>query len=158
MVELQKMTNQLCHALYRNWENDECIYMDMSKYKTYVYNEEFVNEYFNSRQVPSRIMFVIMLGNIPIGELQLKQIDFDNRECVISIHMQNNAVKGKGYGSEAIKMAVKYAFEILGMTVVKADVVIKNARSQHVMKKVGFQFINEVGESRYYRINRKVSV
>lgn len=123
-------------------------------FKPFIYNEESVNEYFESRQDPSRILFVIMLGDIPVGELQLKHINNETKECVLSIHMQNNAVKGKGYGTEAVRKAVKYAFEMLGMTVVKADAVTNNVRSQQILQKVGFQFLKEDGNFRYYSIHR----
>ncbi len=38
-------------------------------------------------------------------EIQLKQIDFDKKECTLSIHMQNDSYKGKGYGNTAEKLA-----------------------------------------------------
>jgi hypothetical protein len=41
-VELRPMTRELCHELYKSWENDDSIYMDMSIFKEYVYNEESV--------------------------------------------------------------------------------------------------------------------
>ena len=148
------MTRKLCHELYKEWENDEAIYMDMSLFKPYVYNEEAVNRYFDSKQDSSRIMFVIMLDEKPIGELQLKQIDYDNKECTLSIHMQNDKLKGKGYGTKAEQLAIMYAFEELGMNAVNADTVKKNARSQHVIEKVGFKYIKEDDSFIYYRIQR----
>ena len=66
-------------------------------------------------------MFAIMLGDTVVGELQLKQIDHDKKECTLSIHMQNDAVKGKGYGTQAERLAVKIAFDELGMAAVNAD-------------------------------------
>ena len=75
-LKLQRMTRELCHELYKDWENDEAIYMDMSLFKPYVYAEDAVNRYFDSKQDSARIMFVIMLSDKPIGELQLKQIDY----------------------------------------------------------------------------------
>ena len=60
-------------------------------------------------------MFAVMLSDRPIGELQLKQIDRNKNECTLSIHMQNDQVKDKGYGTLAERMAVGYAFEKLGM-------------------------------------------
>ena len=41
-IQLKKMTRELCHELYRNWSNDDSIYMDMSLYKPYFYNETCV--------------------------------------------------------------------------------------------------------------------
>lgn len=83
-----------------------------------------------------------MIANKPIGEVQLKQIDYGKKECTLSIHMQNDAVKGKGYGTKAEQLAIEYAFKELGMNAVNADSVKKNARSQHVMEKVGFKLVN----------------
>jgi RimJ/RimL family protein N-acetyltransferase len=103
---------------------------------------------------PSRILFAIMLSDKPIGELQLKQIDMQIGECTLSIHMQNDSVKGKGYGTQAEITAVKYAFDTLGLIAVNADTIIKNTRSQHVLEKAGFNFIKEEGFFRYYRIEK----
>ena len=137
-IQLKAMTRELCHELYRRWTNDASIYMDMRLFRPYVYNEAAVNRYFD--QV--------------IGELQLKQIDYDKKECTLSIHMQNDMVKGKGYGTQAEHLAVKIAFDELGMTAVNADAIMKNTRSQHVLEKVGFHLVGEDGAFKYYRIER----
>lgn len=104
------MTRELCHELYKGWSNDESIYMDMSLFKPYVYDKASVDRYFDSKNEPSRIVFAIMFDDKPIGELQLKQINREKAECTLSIHMQNDSVKGKGYGTQAECMVVKYAF------------------------------------------------
>lgn len=154
MIELKKMTRELCHELYKGWSNDASIYMDMSLFKPYSYNKASVDRYFDSKNEPSRIIFAIMLDGKPIGELQLKQIDLEKAECTLSIHMQNDAVKDKGYGTQAEQLAVKYAFDELGMVAVNADTIMKNTRSQHVLEKVGFHLIGEDGTFKYYRIER----
>ena len=153
-LKLQRMTRNLCHELYKEWENDEAIYMDMNSFKPYIYNEDAVNRYFDSKQDLSRILFAIMHSDKPIGELQLKQIDYDKKECTLSIHMQNDHSKGKGYGTKAEQLAIKYAFEELGMNAVNVDTVKKNIRSQHVIEQVGFKFIKEDDCFKYYRIQR----
>lgn len=153
-ISLQLMTRELCHQIYKKWENDDSIYMDMGLFKTYIYDEEKVDKYYDAKQNPSRMLFAIMLGDNAIGELQLKQIDMKTKECTLSIHMQNDAAKGKGYGTRAEQLAIEYAFEKLGMKAVNADTVIKNIRSQHVLEKVGFQFVKEDGDFRFYRIER----
>ena len=38
-------------------------------------------------QDASRRLFAIMLGDTVVGELQLKQIEHDKKECTLSIHM-----------------------------------------------------------------------
>jgi RimJ/RimL family protein N-acetyltransferase len=153
-ISLCMMTRELCHILYQDWENDPAIYMDMNLFAPYRYSEEAVNRYFDAKQTPSRVLFAIMKDGKPIGELQLKQIDYESKECVLSIHLQNDAVKGHGYGTCAEQLALQYAFDVLGMVAVNADTVIKNTRSQHVLEKVGFQYIKEENGFKYYRIVR----
>lgn len=145
------MTRELCHELYQGWENDPAIYRDMDLFTPYHYDESAVNRYFDAKQNSSRVLFAIMQDGTPIGELQLKQIDRERKECTLSIHMQNDMVKGRGYGTCAEKLALKYAFDVLGMAAVNADTVIKNTRSQYVLEKVGFQYIGEKDGFKYYR-------
>ena len=153
-ISLCVMTRELCHKLFIGWENDPAIYGDMEQFSTYQYNEAAVDRYFDAKQVPSRMLFAVMRENEPIGELQLKQIDHEKKECTLSIHMQNDAVKGLGYGTQAERLALRYAFDVLGMRAVNADTVLKNTRSQHVLEKVGFQYLREENGFRYYRFER----
>ncbi|SCZ76878.1 GNAT family N-acetyltransferase [Pseudobutyrivibrio xylanivorans] len=154
-ITLQKMTRGLCHELYKGWQNDDAIFMDMSMFKPFEYSPEKVDKYFDSKQEPTRILFVIMLEDKPIGEVQLKQIDFDNKECELSIHMQNDDFKGKGYGTEAERQAIQYAFEELELEIIYADTIVKNVRSQHIIDKLGFEFIRQEGDFKYYQLEKK---
>ncbi len=153
-ISLCIMTRELCHELFRNWENDPAIYADMALFKAYQYDEAAVNRYFDTKQNPSRVLLAIMKDGAPVGEIQLKQIDFERKECTLSIHMQNDTFKGRGYGTCAERLAVQYAFETLGIEAVNADVIAKNTRSQHVLEKVGFRFLKEENGFRYYRCER----
>ena len=153
-ISLCIMTRELCHELFRNWENDPAIYADMALFKAYQYDEAAVNRYFDTKQNPSRVLLAIMKDGAPIGEIQLKQIDHERRECTLSIHMQNDTWKGCGYGTCAEQLAVQYAFETLDLSAVNADTITKNERSQHVLEKVGFRFIKEENGFKYYRCER----
>ena len=154
-VYLCIMTRELCHKFYKNFENDPDIFMDMDLFSEYKYNEDAVDRYFDLKQEPTRILFAIMKDNDPIGELHLKNIDHTSKECILSIHMQNDSVKGHGYGTYAEELALKYAFDDLGMDAVNADTIIKNTRSQYVLEKVGFKYIKEENGFRYFRFERK---
>ena len=153
-ISLCRMTRELCHELFKSWENDPAIYADMALFSPYQYDKSTVDQYFDSKQNSSRVLFAIMRDGRPIGELQLKQIDMEIRECTLSIHMQNDTVKGQGYGTYAEKLALKYAFDVLGLTAVNADTVAKNKRSQHVLEKVGFRYVKEERGFKYYRIEK----
>lgn len=156
-ITLEIMSREQCHELYKGWENDPAIYMNPSSLGEYQYDAEAVDRYYDTKQVPSRVLFAIVKDSKVIGELHLKYIDWMKRECTLSIHMQSDAVKDKGYGTRAEQLALTYAFTVMGMNAVCADAIIKNTRSQHVLKKVGFKFTKEENGFRYYRCERPTS-
>jgi len=147
MVSLKPMTRQMCHAFYQNFQNDPAI----GHYYEYVYTPEIADRYFDSNSVADRKLFAIMVGDKIVGECKLKNIDLRKRECTMGIHLQNDAVKGKGYGTQAERLILRYAFEELGMVAVSADAALKNTRSQHVLEKVGFRYTHEDDTFKYYR-------
>lgn len=154
-ITLQRMTRELCHAFYKDFQNDSAIFMDMSKFFPYQYSKEKVDKYFDEQQINTRIVFMIMFHERPVGELKLKYINYEKKECTLGIHLQNDLIKGQGIGTIAEKMALEYAFNELGMDVVYADAVLKNKRSQHVLEKVGFNFIREDEIFKYYSCKRQ---
>ena len=154
MISLIPMTHQMCHEFYKNFQNDPAIFMDMSKFAEYVYIPEKVDRYFDENTIPSRRLFAIVVDGKIVGECKLKYIDFEKRECSAGIHLIDDSVKGKGYGTEAERLLLRYAFEELDMLAVNADAVLKNARSQRVMEKVGFRYVREDETFKYYRCER----
>ena len=101
----------------------------------------------------NRENFVLFLDKDPIGEVSLKHITNGN-ECDLSIHLKNDNYKNRGYGYIAEKMAIDYAFYRLNLKVVKADCILKNERSRHVLEKVGFQEVSRDEKFVYYQILR----
>lgn len=151
-IKLVPMTRELWHNFYKNYKNDPDIFAE--NFHEFSYDEDRVNDEFSKQMKDStRVIFAICLDNssFPIGALKLKYIDKQKKECSMGISLVNDTVKNKGYGTEAEKLALQYAFEELGMNVVKADAILKNKRSQHVMEKVGFQYVGEDEMFRYYR-------
>ena len=147
MVSLRPMTRQMCHAFYKGFQNDPAI----GHYYEYVYTPEIADRYFDTNSAADRMLFAIMVGDQIVGECKLKNIDLQKRECSMGIHLQNDVVKGKGYGTQAERLILQYAFEELGMIAVNADAALKNSRSQHVLEKVGFCYTHEDETFKYYR-------
>ena len=156
IVSLHEVTRKLLHEYYSGFTTDPDIFMDMSKFYTYHYDPEKVDARIASKKnTNERRDFMIMVDDTVVGEICLKHIDYDKRECELSIHMQNDSVKNKGYGTQAEKIAVQYAFEKLKMNTVLADSVLKNLRSQHVLEKVGFSYVGQDDTFKYYRYERE---
>ena len=157
-ITLIPMSRDLCHEFYRGFVNDPDIFMDMGKFYEFKYDPRWVDDYFDRQMNRGRILLAVMLAGAPIGEVKLWDIDRENRECKLGIHMQSDTVKGRGFGTWAERLAVEYAFRELGVDRVLADVVLKNTRSQHVLEKAGFRFLRQEGEYRWYIFDNRTNV
>lgn len=153
-ISLCIMTRELCHQFFREHESDPAVYEDESEFQPYVYSEEAVDDFFKRKQVPGRLELAAMMDGRTIGHVQLKNIDNEKRECEFGFHMQNDSVKGLGYGTQIARLALEYAFENLNVDAVCAYTLVKNTRSQHVLEKAGFQFIDEKDGFKHYRVMR----
>ena len=154
MITLEPMTREMCREFYREFQNDPAIYMDMSRFTEFIYTPEWADAYFDRQQEKKRLLFAVMAEGEMVGEVKLHSIDREKKECSLGIHLRNDSVKGKGYGTQAEQLAVQYAFEVLGMDAVNADAVLKNTRSQHVLEKAGFRYVRQDEAYKYYRIEK----
>ena len=153
-IYLRIMTRELCHQFFREHESDPAVYEDESQFRPYVYSEEAADNFYKRKQVPGRLELVAMMDGRTIGHVQLKNIDKENRECEFGIHMQNDSVKGLGYGTQIARLALEYAFENLDVDAVYAYTLLRNTRSQHVLEKAGFRFVEEKDGFKHYRFVR----
>lgn len=154
-VTLVPMTREICHAFYREFHNDPAVFAPGQAFQEYVHDAARVDEYWREQDVPDRRVFAIMLGTDAIGEIKIKYINFEKRECSMGVHLLNDIVKGKGYGTRAEELALDYAFQQLNMRAVNADALLGNTRSQHVLEKVGFRYVREDETFKCYRCERK---
>ena len=153
-ISLCIMTRELCHQFLREHENDPAVYEDESQFQPYVYSKEAADSFYERKQIPGRLELVAMMDGQTIGHVQLKNINTDDRECEFGFHMQNDSVKGLGYGTQIARLVLEYAFDNLEMDAVYAYTLVKNTRSQHVLEKVGFRYISEKDGFKYYRYTR----
>ena len=74
-----------------------------------------------------------------IGGCSINQCDVKNRNCTIGIMIGDKDYWGKGYGSDALKVLVKFIFEEVNMNKIKLGVFSFNTRAIECYKKVGFK-------------------
>lgn len=73
-----------------------------------------------------------------IGYIQLKEINWINRNCYFGIIIGDKDSQGKGYGKEALKLVIDYAFNILNLLKVTLEVIEINERAINLYKSFGF--------------------
>lgn len=72
-----------------------------------------------------------------IGTIGLRNLNFRDGQATLGIIIRADAV-GKGYGTDAIRSTLRYAFDSLQLRRVLLDVAETNYRAQHVYEKLGF--------------------
>lgn len=73
-----------------------------------------------------------------VGEVVINQIDEDNRSANIRIGLYDPQYFGKGYGTEALQLAIDYGFTTLHLHRISLGVFEFNPRAIHVYEKIGF--------------------
>ncbi|MCR5753573.1 MAG: GNAT family N-acetyltransferase [Acetatifactor sp.] len=152
-ITLIPMTPDMYHRYFMEYENDPDLYLDKSKFVSYEYSEEKVEKYIQRQKDLNRIPLAIMNGEEIVGEIIIK--DIETHKCAtLSISLKNRKYKDCGFGTQAEKIAIKYVFNKLDIPTLYADTIQSNSRSQHVLEKVGFQFVREDEKFKYYRLDK----
>lgn len=75
--------------------------------------------------------------NLVIGTCTLYQMDLRNRRCELGFAMQSSCW-GKGLATEAVTLAIRFAFDVLDLHRLEADVDPDNIRSLRLLERLGF--------------------
>lgn len=152
-ISLKPMTTEMYHAFFKEYQNDPDLYLNPQDFSEYRYEANKVDAYIQKQIDLKRQPFAILYGDEIIGELKLYNIKA-NVCATLGITMKQRQFKDRGFGTKAEMLAIKYVFEELDIPVLYADSILTNTRSQHVLEKVGFQFIREDEQRKYYQITR----
>ena len=90
---------------------------------------------------PSVKTFVMEAAGKPIGMVTL--YDFRRAGCEIGIKVGPEDLRGKGYASETIELLVDYAFDTLGLEVLRGSTLSHNERMRRVFEKNGFTQVGD---------------
>ncbi|MBN1872267.1 MAG: GNAT family N-acetyltransferase [Candidatus Omnitrophica bacterium] len=123
---------------YFQWFNDIEICRHNS-HATFPNSEKKMRDYFNDVQSGSHaVVFAIVekRSNIHTGNISLQKIDWISRNAEIAFIMDKK-FWGKGYGYEAGKLVIDYAFERLNLVRVYCGTSSKNIGMQKLAVKLG---------------------
>jgi len=74
-----------------------------------------------------------------LGQIDLYKIDWKNRFASLAIVIGKKEYLGKGYGNEAIRVLLKFAFEELNLNRIELEVYEYNERAYKCYVKCGFK-------------------
>lgn len=143
MVSITPMTTELAHKLFSGFEQDKALFANEKDFVPYVYVKENVDKYVESRRKKGNVLLAILINEEVIGEIRFKDFDMDRRSAELGIVLKCDRFKNRGLGTEAIRLAIDYAGNGLGLLTVTASVLKTNKRSLRVCEKTGFRYDRE---------------
>lgn len=119
------------------------------------FTREQIAEWLASRPgAAERLDWAILHDAEYVGEVVLNFFNGEKVSMNLRIALAGPSLFGKGFGSEAVALAVDYGFEELGLAEIALEVLVDNARAIGAYEKVGFvagrQFSQ--GKHRYLRM------
>jgi RimJ/RimL family protein N-acetyltransferase len=127
---------------YVEWLNDWEVARFLMPGIPFPLNIEAETEWFESRgKDRDNIVFAILARaeNQLIGNCGLHRIDWKNRSAIFGIFIGDKNYWGKGYGTDATRTCLRFAFEELGLNRVELEVYDFNTRALRAYEKAGFQ-------------------
>ena len=71
-------------------------------------------------------------------------MDPEKKSCEFGIILQNDAVKNRGIGTEAIRAGMRLARDLYGMKTIIGDTMGRNVRMIRVFEKLGFRMTERI--------------
>ena len=99
----------------------------------------------------SRVFAILTLGEGRlIGNCGLHQIDWTNRHAIFGIFIGDKNYWGKGYGTDATRTLLRFAFEEANLHRVELEVFAYNKRAIRCYEKAGFRHEGTRRQSRFH--------
>lgn len=110
-------------------------------YSKHVLEQYLANAYRDIYDVKQLRLCICTLDNIVIGLIDLFDFDPKNKRAGVGIIISDSENQNKGFGGEAISLLNDYAFSILDLKQVYANITEDNLASIHLFEKMGFKAV-----------------
>ena len=80
-----------------------------------------------------------MQDNIYLGGCGIKEVDWKNSKVVVGIFIGNKEYWNKGYGTDAMRVLIKFIFNEMNINKIKLNVYEFNERAIRSYEKCGFK-------------------
>lgn len=143
LVHLKAVDPQLMAEAYSRWSQNSEYWRLMSAEPSHPISVKSTNEWLKDelyRDPPGFTMFAIhtLDGDRLIGEIGFEEEELPYGETFVAIGIGEQENWGKGYGSDAMRIILRYAFTELNLQRVSLTVSEYNPRAVQSYLKVGF--------------------
>lgn len=144
MIKLRALEPEDIDVLYR-WENNTDIWKlsgTVAPFSRYILRQFIENQKYDiyeTRQL--RLIIESKLTSVPVGTIDLFDIDPYNHRAGVGILVHNKEDEGQGYASSALQALIRYSFQILGLNQLYCNILSNNMRSLNLFKSKDFTVI-----------------
>ncbi|MCC7364616.1 MAG: GNAT family N-acetyltransferase [Dehalococcoidia bacterium] len=92
-----------------------------------------------------------------IGNVSLRNAVPEDRSCDLGIMIGDKEYWGRGYGTDTMRTACRFGFEMMNLHRIELEVFAGNDRAQHVYEKVGFK-VEARRRQAHFKFGRYVDV
>ena len=140
------------YQIFTKWINDESTSRGLGNYNSMI-TEMSEKEYLEdvcSKTNKHNFAVIDKETDKIIGTYSLEVRDEISRRIFVGGFIGEKENRGKGYGTECLKLITKYAFDILNAKSVFSGIYSFNETSLHVAKKVGYTVAGRYRSAYYY--------
>ena len=122
------------------WENDTAVWSvsgTLAPFSRHTLERFIQEQQFDIFQTRQQRLVIETLGGIPVGALDFFELDPINRRAGIGLLIHDDALRGKGYASDAVETACRYAREVLNLHQLWCNVGSDNAPSRRLFANAG---------------------
>jgi len=137
-IYLAALEREHCRRLFEDWEYDfERVVEPLYIGKSYEASDEWYEDI--QKRLDHTIRLGIFLnGGLVVGSVALQEIDWRNRNCSLGMDIVKLDNRSQGYGKEACRLLLDYAFGNLGLERVSANTLATNLPAQKSLEGLGF--------------------
>lgn len=136
---LRTLERQHCRELWENYEPTEPLPSEPLNPGLSIEGADKWFEDMQSRQGREQVYLGVFTqeGEL-VGDIQLANINWRNRTATTGLSIARQADRGKGYGTDATLILLRFGFEHLGLHRVTAAIAEYNSGAQRILEKCGF--------------------
>lgn len=137
-IYLRTLSIDDVHGNYTNWLNDPIV-CKYNRHARFPSTKESMVQYLEKISQSTTIIVLAIAekkSHKHIGDISLSSINWIDRNAELSIIIGEKEVWGKGYGTEACRLMIGYAFQILNLHRVYAGTHEENISFQNIAKKL----------------------
>lgn len=139
------------YQIYTKWVNDESLASGVGNFKlniTELSEKEWIENVCKNGEYHFSV--VRKIDNKLLGTYGLKMEDSISRRMHMGGFIGDKEDRGKGYGTEALKLITKYAFEILNANTLFSGIYSFNEASLASAKKSGYSVVGRYRDAYFY--------